>query len=311
MLYEIKRYNSPNFESRGNFKPVLIVNHITDGTEAVRRDDEHEETAVYNTFMNPACQASSTLTITRDGRIKQFVDIVNAPWTQGLGGAGAEKQSKSPIVREMGWRTNMYCLSIEYDAWGRNNGGDGNITEAQFWAGVWAHKWLQKQVQDKYGYKIQLNNTYVIGHCHVDPVRKPLCPGVNFPWARMYQELAIADDMTFEDYEERLQYLQSDKFKYIKAYSIANEALYLHDLTLLNDGRAIWAKHILLRMHPVMTELGLMKRRFDPEVSHDHVKNEILFLYNKKDDNDGNTIWAREQLLKLYPYMLQNGLVPA
>jgi N-acetylmuramoyl-L-alanine amidase len=309
LLYDIQQLNSPNFEERYGQVPILFVLHVTDGQDAARDNDAQEESAVDNTFMSMASQCSSHGGIERDGRIKQYVDITKTAWTQGLHSAAEELAAPSPIVRQMaGVNPNYYSIGIEFLAY-KDNGGDGNITEDQFWAGCWLLKYYQDQVQQKFGHKIPLNSTYIIGHCHVDPVYRKFDPGPNFPWPRMFTELAIADGMTLADYEGRIQYLRSDKSKQVQAFAIANEVLYLFNLSKGTDGTAEWARGVLLGLHPVMTKLGLLVGLYDASTAPIAVYNEVLYLYNTGNGKDGNSEWARNQLLTLYPYMLSNGLV--
>lgn len=309
MLYDIKQLHSPNFQSRGDFKPLIIVDHITDGQDSVATSEEQEISAVHNTFLSAASQCSSHFEVNPDGTIEQYCRIEDDSWTQGLY-APAIAVAPSPIVRNMGVNPNYYSVSIEFIGF-KDHGGDGAITEAQFWAGCWLHKWIQTEVFRIYGHKIPLNNTFVIGHCHIDPINRPFDPGPKFPWVRLFTELAIADNMTMQDYEGRLTYLGSDAAKTAKAYAIANELIYLWNLTLIDDGTGKWAKGILLRLHPIMTDLKLMTKPYSEDASVSDVYNQILYLYNTGQQKDGDGIWAKTQLLTLYPYMLSNGLVPS
>lgn len=309
MLYDIHQFKSPNYESRRQYKPIMIINHITDGTEAVRNSDEHEETAVYNTFMNPNSQASSHFTVTRDGRIKQFVDIGQAAWTQGLMPNLIQK-AKNPIVRSMGVNPNLYCVSIEYDAYG-DHGGDGSITEAQFWAGAWLHKYIQAEVKRLYGNTLQLNSTFVDGHYNVDPTRKPLCPGVNFPWPRLYQELAAADFMTLENYEGRLRFLQSDTYKLSICQAVMTEIDFLKSAASGSDGVASWAKSVFRTLYPVFEQQGVLRDCYSATDDFAGFWNDTLYLYNCSAGQNGpeSVEWAVTALCSVYPFMLSQGLV--
>lgn len=307
MLYEIKQLNSPNFESRGDYKPLMIVNHITDGQDSVATSEAQEISAVHNTFMSPSSSCSSHFEINPDGSIEQYVAIEQDAWTQGLP-MDKIKNAPSAIVRNMNVNPNLYSVSIEFLGF-KDHGGDGSITELQFWAGCWLHKWIQAEVQRIYNVKIPLNNTYVIGHCHIDPINRCFDPGPKFPWSRLYAELAIADNMTMQDYEGRLVYLGSDAAKASQAFAIGNEITYLWNMSKGKDGSAQWARSVLLGLHPVMTSLGLMTKPYSADTSQDDVANQALYLYNTGQGKDGNGTWAKEQLLKMYPYMLSNGLV--
>src|SRR5690348_7186512 len=112
MLYNIEQIHSDNFQSRGSYKPFVDVFHITDGPEAIRTSDEHEENAVEYTFKSPDSKASANYDILRDGRIKQYVDVRQAAWTQGIA-PDRIKDAPSAVVRQMGVNPNLYCTSYE------------------------------------------------------------------------------------------------------------------------------------------------------------------------------------------------------
>lgn len=307
MLYDIKQLHSPNFQSRGAYVPIIVVNHITDGQDSVATTEEQEISAVHNTFLSSASQCSSHFEINPDGSIEQYCRIEDDSWTQGLS-MDRIPNAPSPIVRNMGVNPNFYSVSIEFIAY-KDHGGDGAITEAQYWAGCWLHKWIQTEVQRIYGHKIPLNSTYVIGHCHIDPINRPFDPGPKFPWSRLFTELAVADNMSMEDYEGRLSYLGSDTAKTERSYAIANEVIYLWNLSLSNAKSAAWAKQTLLKLHPVLTSLKLLTLPYNEDTSIKDIYNQILYLYNTGHQKDGAGEWAKTQLLTLYPYMLSNGLI--
>lgn len=318
-MYEVETFNSPNYSSRSGYKPILFVIHITDGESAERDDDDHEERAVHNTFMNPAEQASSNDCIMRDGRIKQYVDIRKSAWTQGLHGISDIQAAPCPIVRNMGINPNYYCYSVELLAY-KDNGGDGNITEDQFWSLCWRLKCRQEEIKAIWGHKVPLNSTYIIGHCHIDPRNRKFDPGMKFPWTRLFVELAIADSMSIADYEGRVKMLRSPQLQQNRAFDIANEIEYLWNLSKQPTGEGAWARGILLSLHPVMTSLGLLSEEnepYDEEKSPGQVHNQALYMYNlgigKNSDGTpaekGTIEWAKNELLRMYPFMLQNGLV--
>lgn len=312
VLYPIKRIETENYESRRGYKPLIIVNHITDGEYTVRQSDEHEENAVRNTFCSPSEGASATFVIQRDGEIEQYVPLEYAPWTNGVHDASEIQASKSPIVRQMGVNPNLYSITKEYIGYA-GHGGDGSITEEQFWAGVWVDKWSQTEVMRMYGHKIPLNSTYEMGHCHVAPKSKPYCPGRNFPWTRIYTELAIADSMSLEDYEGRIQMMRSPQYQVTKYFQIGNEVQYLYDLSKLQDSVGDWARKVLRSLFLVFESRGVLTDKYSDTDDFKQFWNDVTWLYDcargiygPEKVNDG--IWALSQA---YPYMLQNGLVPA
>lgn len=195
-----KGNNGSNFypDRRGQ-KPQAICNHISVGTLG----------SMYNTFSNPKnVNSSANFGVGRDGTIHQYVQIKDGAWTQGIS-QGQIAASAAPIVKDLGLDPNLYCVSIEFEGYtkdGENYGVDGNLTEVQFYAGCWLHKFIQTEVLNQYNIRIVLGPYNVIGHFQVNPKDKPYCPGLNFPWSRLYAELAIAEVMTFEEYTKRMEY---------------------------------------------------------------------------------------------------------
>jgi LysM repeat protein len=78
---------------------------------------------------------------------------------------------------------NKYTVSIEHA------GYTGKLTEAQFASTVALHKYIRDYVKEHYKVDIPMDRTHVIGHFEVDPVRKPNCPGPDFPWTRLIAAL--------------------------------------------------------------------------------------------------------------------------
>ena len=198
-MYEIKQVKSKNFNSRGKQAPIAIVNHITAGSLK----------SVDNWFVSPQNdKASAHFCIGRNGEIHQYVDIRERAWHAGLT-KEAVQFATAPIIKKQNINPNAYTIGIEHEGY-EGHGIDGTLTEEQFWASVWLHRWLRQQVIDLYGRYIELNPANVIGHFQVDPRRKPNCPGKNFPWERLYKELEIAQRMTLPDLERRIGYKLRD-----------------------------------------------------------------------------------------------------
>ena len=209
-MYEIEWKGSPNFyQGFGTWKPLVIVNHITAGTL----------NSVFHHFQNPQAKASSHFVVGRNGEIHQYVKLTDRAWTQGLR-SHEIKYATAPIVKQMNTDPNNYCISIEHEGYD-GNGLDGSLTNEQFFASVWLHKYIQTQVQVLHGIKISFTPNYVIGHCQIDPINKPFCPGVNFPWARLYNLLYKADRMTMAEFEEWLTYTR-EKATLERAVSVRN-----------------------------------------------------------------------------------------
>lgn len=229
----------PSFNERNGQKPIIIVNHISVGSMG----------SMYNTFANKKNEASSHFGVGRDGSIVQYVAINKAAWTQ-----GKIQLPTAPIIKQLGGDPNKYSVSIEHEGYA-GNGLDGNLTEEQFKATCWLHKYIQTAVETIYDVRIPLNSHQVLGHYQIDSKGKPFCPGLAFPWGRLYAELAIADTMTLEGFEERLNYSQSKSAERALAYAFAER---IDDLgRKFNDLK--WgepAKAKVLLLSPVLGQMG-------------------------------------------------------
>ncbi|TVX93059.1 N-acetylmuramoyl-L-alanine amidase [Paenibacillus agilis] len=168
-----------NSSSRKGHVPFVIVNHISSSTMS----------SMDNWFRSSGNEVSSAhFGVSKDGRVHQYVDIKLAAWANGLK-AAAIPNAPSIVVKEMKVNPNLYTISIEHE------GTDGNLTEAQFTASVWLHGHIQAEVKRIWGKIIKLDARHVIGHCHIDPIRKASCPGPRFPWDRLYQVLKGEEEM--------------------------------------------------------------------------------------------------------------------
>lgn len=195
-MYEIKQVKSRNKGPRGTSLPRAIVNHITAGSLS----------SVDNWFTSKNNdRASAHFCVGRKGEIHQYVPIEERAWHAGLA-KGAGKFATAELVQ---WYPNVnpnaYTVGIEHEGY-EDNGLDGTLTEEQFWASVWLHKYIQLYVIEKFGNTIEFDKKHVIGHFQVDPRRKPNCPGPNFPWERLYNELAIINKMSMKDAENRIKH---------------------------------------------------------------------------------------------------------
>ncbi|SMG58180.1 N-acetylmuramoyl-L-alanine amidase [Paenibacillus aquistagni] len=163
-----------NSSSRDGHVPCCIVNHISAGSMG----------SMDNWFTSPSNDVSSAhFGVAKDGRIHQYVDIRRMAWANGLTATGTT-QAPAKVVRDRsGINPNKYTISIEHE------GVDGDLTEPQFSASVWLHRYIQQEVERIWGKTFELDNYNVIGHCHIDPIRKASCPGRKFPWGRLYSVL--------------------------------------------------------------------------------------------------------------------------
>lgn len=272
----------PNYGTRvrGNttYTPIAIVNHISAGTMG----------SMDAWFRNPAAQASSHFGISREGVIHQYVRLENAAWTQGLTTA-AIPIAPASLVRRMGVNPNLYCISKEHEGYS-GNGGNGELTDPQFWASVWLDKYIQGEVERIWGHHITFGPETVLGHSQIDPVRKPFCPGPEFPWARVYAELAKADGMTLEAWEEYIDYQRGGSGDYSKAYAATERARDL-GAKIADPKWGREAERKLLWLTDVLPQIG-----YSGEVTVAGIAARILDLYATL---VGGGKYAKEALRKL------------
>jgi len=299
--------NCKNFyRNRNGYKPIGICNHITAGTRQ----------SVFWWFTSPGnTNASSTFVVSRKGEIDQYVDLRHGAYTQGISANdGGYDRAIAPIVKDRkGVNPNYYMVSIEFEGYveGHLNakgevelveyGIDGSLTEEQFWAGCWLHKFIQVENERINKNRISLNSYYVEGHYRIDPKRKPNCPGKNFPWTRLYAELAVADTMTLEQYEERIHSQQSGDTKLVTAFAIAKRVQELE--SKLTGPYAKEAERKLLLLHPLLPQIG-----FTEDVSAANIAKRVVELYQKAQAGQFQTE-ALRKLLILEPFMREKGLL--
>ena len=157
---------SPNFSpSRGGQKIIAIVNHITAGAFP----------GCLSWLCSPAAQAGAHYLVTRTGSVYQMVREADTAWHAGI--------VKNPTWKlYSGVNPNRVTIGIEHECI-----SGGELTEAQFQATLR----LQRELCAKYA--IPADRDHIIGHCEINPVDRPDCPGKDFPWARLMHDLTRAD----------------------------------------------------------------------------------------------------------------------
>lgn len=177
-MFEIEWRGTPNFtRGRGGRMPVAIVNHITAGAFP----------GCLNWMLNPVAEASAHYLVTRAGRIIQIVKDEDASWHAG------EVNQPNWMLYD-GANPNRYTIGIEHEGyytyWDEAKtqikdslGGDGELTEEQYQATLWLHR----QLVERWG--IPVDEDHIIGHYRIDSVNRPNCPGPNFPWERLFNDL--------------------------------------------------------------------------------------------------------------------------
>ncbi len=158
--------STPNQSSRNGYKPCLIVWHIADGT--------YNGTVAWE--MNRESQVSSHFVLGQGGEITQLVPLERAAWTQGV-----VKNSTHPYVKaHSGVNPNQYCISIECEGvWSETKGA---LTDKQLAAAAELTRYIVAEVKRIYKVDIPIDREHMIGHCEINPVARPHCPGEDFPY---------------------------------------------------------------------------------------------------------------------------------
>lgn len=172
---QIQQALSPNFtKGRRGKKIIAIADHITAGLYP----------GTLSWMRNPEAKASANYLVTRTGLIFQLVADENTSWASGL-----VAHPNWPLYD--GTNPNYYVINIEHEGY-QNQGGDGNLTEVQYQATLWLHKYLITK------HNLLITADTIIGHYRIDSVNRPNCPGPMFPWKRLFADLqskGVSEDM--------------------------------------------------------------------------------------------------------------------
>lgn len=153
---------SPNFSpGRAGRVPIAIVDHITAGLMP----------GTLSWLLNPKAQASAHYLVTREGEVYQLVKDEDTAWHAGV----VNKPSWSGYD---GTNPNLCTLGIEHE------GYNGTLTEAQYQATLWLHQRIVKK------WSLPVTPDHIIGHYRIDSINRPNCPGPDFPWQRLFADLA-------------------------------------------------------------------------------------------------------------------------
>ena len=190
MMYQIEQKSTANQSGRGNYKPCLIVWHIADGT--------YNGTVTWE--QNPASQVSSHFVLGKNGEITQLVSLDKAAWTQGV-----VNQPIHPYVKaHNGVNPNLYCVSIECEGkWSETHGA---LTDKQLAAAAWLTCHIVEEIDRIYGIEIPIDREHMIGHCEINPVTRPHCPGEDFPFDRLIAMARGEDAEPVQDETASLPY---------------------------------------------------------------------------------------------------------
>lgn len=226
----IEWIGSPFYNGRSGTKPVAIVNHVSQGSLGSMDNWFNDKKRVDG--------SSSHFGVGLDGTIHQYVDIRQRAWTQGIPLPSGIGVATAQIVKDKNIDPNRYCVSIEREGYytekdgvttGKKGWLDGSeIPEAQYKAILWLHRYIKEYIDNTFGGNMALNAYNVLGHYQIDPIRKPFCPGIHFDWKKLYDELAIAQNMTLKLYEMRLSARAERNERIRRAALITNRLIDLY-----------------------------------------------------------------------------------
>ncbi len=166
-----------NKSTRRGQVPCCIVNHISEGSKE----------SCINWFTSPTNKVSSAhFLVGRDGTIYQFVPIEEMAWANGL----SQQQlslATAAIVAVKGMNPNWYSVSIEHE--GVYAETKGALTAEQLESTIWLHKYIINYVKENFSSRIVADRNHILGHYEIDPVRKPHCPGEQFPFDKIISSL--------------------------------------------------------------------------------------------------------------------------
>lgn len=191
----IKMPSNNRFQGRHGWKPDMIVNHVTEGTAA----------GAISWLRNPKSQASANFHVARNGVITELVPITDAAWCNGTGEGPRYNYNNSliPEIRRRRTNANYYTVSIEHEGYSYKE-LFGGLTEVQYQATLWLHKYIITEVKRLYSVDIPIDRQHIIGHYQVAPREKPKCPGDKFPWNRLISDLQAWRNVVRVNYRGRL-----------------------------------------------------------------------------------------------------------
>lgn len=139
----------PNFGSRENYKPEIIVVHISTDTLA----------SMTSWFNTPKSQASAHYGVGKDGTILQYVEEKDKAWANGRVNNPSFKLYKPNI------NPNLYTISIE------NEGKDLSLAPN---LQIETLCELIKDISQRWN--IPLDREHIIGHFQIDNKNRNNCP---------------------------------------------------------------------------------------------------------------------------------------
>ena len=161
-------FGYPNgVHGRKGYQPLAIVMHIAEGTLAGCD-------GWFNSKVNARTNggSSSSYAVGREGQIHQYVMEADAAWANGP----VHNPSWKLLISNA--NPNLYTISIEHEG----HTGDPWTDEM-----LNADVWLIRQIAHRW--QIPLDRDHIIGHCEIDSVNRPRCPGTGLPWDTLLKRL--------------------------------------------------------------------------------------------------------------------------
>ena len=154
--YKIEKSYSPHRMGRSGYRPIMIVNHIVEGSF----------NSCLNWFRNPSSEVSSNYVTSKDGRLAEVIPIKEAAWCNGTSTSPSSNtyygKALNTIVKAKKTNANYYTVSIEHEGVLRQTGGA--LTEEQYQATLWLHKYIINEVKRIYGYLIPIDRNLSLIH---------------------------------------------------------------------------------------------------------------------------------------------------
>ena len=175
MKIEAEKYQSPNFFSRGEDVPDMIVIHQSRIPASLQK----------KRYLSADSRDSVHFYITLKGEIRQFVPITEAAAKDVCSSSDPRRcdhwsHSLSRIIREREKDPSSYTVSVEFEGF-----GSGALTRLQFDAGVKTVKHIIGEIERLYGLSFKTDREHIIGHYKVLPALHPFCPGLDFPMIKL------------------------------------------------------------------------------------------------------------------------------
>lgn len=171
-----EEYSINCYKGHNDMIPEYIVCHIcADAGKAI------------NLFYDPKTEVSAHYVISKEGIVTQVVSLEDSAWANGTSinedSDVYYKFSEHEIIKDTPINANYYTISIEHESF------DGSLTEEQFNASINVMKDIMKYIKEKYNYDFKIDDEHIIGHKTVNPIVRPNCPGIKFPFDRVIKEL--------------------------------------------------------------------------------------------------------------------------